>query len=159
MGRAGSASRAIWALLSVAESLPPTVMQTISSAAPADARANAAGRSPGLQPAVRGKGADGAVIISQKRAASMSTPVRYSVEPKVTMSGTTVTSWLAASSGDRSEAASVVMATRGMGFLRVWAVRPADTATGPLDDRRLRRARRPWPRRPPPRGWGGRGQH
>src|SRR3989304_6459687 len=115
MGRSGIAARAVWALVSGAESLPPTVMQTISSAPPSNARANAAWKSPGLQAAVLGKGADGAVIISQKRAASMSTPVRYSVEPKGTMSGTTVTSWLGGGAAAGAGARGGAEGTRGGG--------------------------------------------
>ncbi len=119
MSRSVIWSRAMTALLLVAESLPPTVMQTTDSAPASNAIWKADWKSPGLQAAVLGNGAPGAVIISQKRSALRSTPVRYSIVPKVTRSGTRAMPLRAESSGERSDAESTTMATRGMlGSLR-----------------------------------------
>ena len=68
-------------------------------------------KSPGDAAAVVGNGASGAVIRSQKASVVRSTPGRKLSAPKLTTSGTTVIACAAATSGGRSLAESVTIAT------------------------------------------------
>ena len=76
ISRSASISRPIWALLIVPDSAPATWIETMASAPSAKAASYASRKSPGLDAAVVGKGASGAVIRSQNASVDISTPAR-----------------------------------------------------------------------------------
>ena len=76
ISRSGSISRPICALLIVPDSVPATWIEMTASAPSANAASYAALKSPGLDAAVVGKGASGAVIRSQNASVDISTPAR-----------------------------------------------------------------------------------
>ena len=68
----------------VADSLAPTLTQTMASAPAANSASKAAWKSPGEAAAVVGKGASGATIRAQNSAVERSTPAWNSLSPNRT---------------------------------------------------------------------------
>ena len=86
-------------------------MHTTASAPASNAWRNAVRKSPGAAAAVVGNGASGAVIRCQNSSVVRLTPARKLSGPKLTTSGTTAMPAALATSGGRSLAESVTIAT------------------------------------------------
>src|SRR5882672_9231332 len=94
--------------------------------------------SPGLDAAVFGNGASGAVIGCQNSAVVRSTPARYVSEPNVTTSGTMWIPAAAATAGSRSDAESVTKAMRATVPSSGAVPDPDDTGPLPASEARAR---------------------
>ena len=100
------------ALLIVPDRLPATLTQTIASAPAAKQPSKASRKSPGLDAAVVGNGASGAVIRFQNSSTERSTPARKLSRPEVDDERHDGDAWpLLPSPGVRSLAESVTIAT------------------------------------------------